>query len=75
MHGEITKYSKRLGYGVIAAENGRKYRFAGQEVVNVNGKLVGHEVDFLVNTARAKDVVLLTGNPWTVFADPRKPRR
>ncbi|MEO1281152.1 MAG: hypothetical protein AAFV69_05390 [Pseudomonadota bacterium] len=69
MHGQITKFSKTLGYGVIAAEDGRKYRFAGDQVMNVNGKLVGHDVDFLLSTARAKDVILLTGSAWSVFAD------
>lgn len=74
MHGHITKFSKKLGVGVIKAENGRKYRFSDAEVVNVNGRLVGHDVDFLLNSARAKDVILLTGSPWSVFADGQKAR-
>lgn len=69
MHGQITKYSAKLGFGVISAEDGRKYRFAKDEVVNVNGKLVGHEVDFVLNTSRARDVILMTGTPWGVFAN------
>ncbi len=72
MQGQITKYDSKLGYGVIAAEDGRKYRFAKTEVINVNGRLVGYEVDFLLKAARARDVILMTGTPFTVFADPRK---
>ncbi|MEL7048051.1 MAG: hypothetical protein AAFO75_03665 [Pseudomonadota bacterium] len=68
MHGHITKYSDKLGYGVIKADNGQKYRFAKTEVQNLNGRLIGHDVDFLLNSAKAKDVILLTGTPWSVFA-------
>jgi len=67
MQGQITKFREELGFGVIEAENGRKYRFAREQVVNLNGKLVGHEVDFEVSSARPKDIILLTGTPWGVF--------
>ncbi len=67
MHGRITKFSTKDGFGVIEAENGAKYRFAENEVVNLNGKLVGDSVDFLLDARRAKDVILMTGFPWTVF--------
>lgn len=68
MHGRITKFSAKVGYGVIEADDGSKYRFAPNEVVNRNGKLVGHSVDFLLNARRAKDIVLMTGTPWSVFS-------
>ena len=68
MFGSITKYRAKLGVGVIVAEDGRKYRFKKDQIVNLNGKIVGHEVDFEISTvARPKDIVLMTGSPWGVF--------
>jgi cold shock CspA family protein len=67
MLGRITKFSPEVGFGVIEAENGAKYRFAKNEVVNLNGKLVGHSVDFLVSARRGKEIFLMTGTPWTAF--------
>jgi cold shock CspA family protein len=69
VHGRITKFSAKVGFGVIEAENGAKYRFAKDQVVNLNGKLVGHSVDFLVNARRPQDIFLMTGTPWTAFGD------
>ena len=69
MYGRITKFSPQVGFGVIEADNGAKYRFAEDEVVNLNGKLVGHNVDFLVNARRPRDIILMTGSPWTAFGD------
>ena len=67
MHGRITKFSPEVGFGVIEAEDGAKYRFAKDQVVNLNGKLVGHTVDFLVNARRPTEIFLMTGTPWTAF--------
>jgi cold shock CspA family protein len=67
MHGRIAKYSTKDGFGVIEAEDGARYRFAENEIVNLNGKLVGHSVDFVVNQRRPKEIILMTGSPWTVF--------
>lgn len=68
MQGQITKFDATLGYGVITSEDGAKFRFAKRDVKNLNGKLIGHEVDFLLETRAAKEIILLTGNPFTVFA-------
>jgi cold shock CspA family protein len=68
MHGQITKFSDKVGFGVIEAEDGSKFRFAKSEVVNLNGRLVGHTVDFVVAARRPKDIILMTGSPWTVFS-------
>lgn len=68
MQGQITKFDATLGYGVITAEDGAKFRFAKRDVKNLNGKLIGHEVDFLLETRAAKEIILLTGNPFAVFA-------
>jgi hypothetical protein len=67
MHGRITKFSDKVGFGVIEAEDGAKYRFAKGEVLNLNGKLVGHSVDFVVAARRPTDIILMTGSPWTAF--------
>ncbi len=67
MQGRITKFSDKIGFGVIETEDGAKYRFDKSQVVNLNGRLVGHDVDFLVATRRPKDIFLMTGTPWTAF--------
>lgn len=67
MQGRITKFSDKIGYGVIEAENGSKYRFNKSQIVNLNGRLVGHDVDFLVAARRPKDIFLMTGTPWSAF--------
>jgi cold shock CspA family protein len=67
MHGRITKFSDKVGFGVIEAEDGAKYRFAKTEVMNLNGRLVGHSVDFVVAARRPKEIILMTGSPWTAF--------
>ena len=67
MKGEIIKFKDDIGFGVIQAEDGEKYRFAKTDVKNLNGKLVGHEVDFLLNTRRSTEIFLLQGTPWNAF--------
>jgi cold shock CspA family protein len=68
MHGQITRFSEEVGYGVIEADDGSKYRFAKSEVVNLNGHLIGHSVDFVVAARRPKHIILMTGSPWSVFS-------
>ena len=72
MQGQITKFREDLGFGVIRSENGRKYRFSGAEIANPNGKLVGLDVDFLVESQKPRDIILLHGSPWTVFGSQRR---
>jgi hypothetical protein len=67
MYGRITKFSQNVGFGVIEAEDGSKYRFDKSEIKNLNGRLVGHTVDFLVATRQPKEIFLMTGSPWTAF--------
>jgi len=67
MQGQITKFSEKVGFGIIEAEDGAKYRFAKSAVLNLNGHLVGHSVDFLVAERRPQDIILMTGSPWTAF--------
>jgi hypothetical protein len=67
VHGRITKFSEEIGFGVIEADDGGKYRFAKSEIKNFNGRIVGHTVDFLVAARRGKEIFLMTGTPWTSF--------
>jgi len=67
MHGQITKFRRDLGVGVIHSEDGRRYRFARTQIQNPNGKLVGYDVDFLVESNRAENIFLMCGSPWTAF--------
>jgi hypothetical protein len=67
MQGQIVSFQERLGQGVIVSEDGHRYRFTKGEIQNLNGKLVGLDVDFLVESRRPKDIILLHGSPWHVF--------
>ena len=67
MHGQITKFRTDLGFGVIKADDGRKFRFEKSEIKNLNGKIVGHDVDFLIAGSRPREIILMTGSPWTAF--------
>jgi hypothetical protein len=67
MHGQITKYRDDIGFGVIEAENGRKFRFVKSEIVNLGEGLVGHSVDFLVVANQPTEIIMMTGSPWSVF--------
>jgi cold shock CspA family protein len=67
MYGQITKFRDDIGVGVIAAENGRKYRFVKSEILNDDKRLVGTEVDFVVVASRPRQIITMTGSPWTAF--------
>ena len=67
MNGRITQFHEDLGQGVIATDDGNRFRFQMSQIRNPNGKLVGHDVDFLVESRRPKDIILLHGSIWSVF--------
>ena len=67
MQGQITRFNDEIGFGVIETGEGQKYRFQMSEIKNPNGKLVGLDVDFLVESRRPRDIILLHGSPWTAF--------
>ena len=67
MYGKITKFRDDLGQGVIAAENGRKYRFARSSIMNSSDPLIGQGVDFELVSSRAAQIVMMAGSPWTAF--------
>jgi RNA:NAD 2'-phosphotransferase (TPT1/KptA family) len=72
MHGNIVSYHADLGQGVIATPDGRRFRFNFSEIRNPNGNPVGADVDFLVESRRPKDIILLHGSIWTVFQSRRE---
>lgn len=67
MYGEITKFRSDIGIGVIVAEDGRKYRFDGNDVRNRFDDLEGVEVYFETASVKANDVIVLAGSPWTAL--------
>jgi hypothetical protein len=71
MDGKIVKFSERLGQGVIRGADGTKFRFKSGSVRNLGGKLVGVEVDFLVESRQPRDIFLLSGSPWMAFGPLR----
>ena len=58
MYGEIIKFRADLGIGVIAAEDGRNYRFTKSEVVSSARDLVGENVDFIVDARRPRQIIV-----------------
>lgn len=67
MHGQIIKFRDDLGFGVIRTDDGSRFRFTRDEIKNPNGKLLGLTADFLLDTRRAKDIILMHGSAWTAF--------
>jgi hypothetical protein len=67
MYGEIKKFRSDLGVGVIRAEDGRSYRFQGEEIRNRFETLEGHEVHFMPGDLKARDIIVLAGSPWAAF--------
>jgi hypothetical protein len=72
MQGQITKFHEGIGFGVIDAADGRKYRFSRLDIRNPDERLVGLDVDFLVEHRSPKEIILLSGSPWTVFGRSAK---
>ena len=69
MYGQISKFREDLGIGVIAAENGRRYRFAKTALIAAVRARIGEEVDFLLVASRPSQIVLLSASAWTAFGD------
>jgi hypothetical protein len=71
MYGEIIKFRADLGVGVIAAEDGRNYRFTKSQVVSSARDLVGENVDFIVDARRPRQIVVTSAALWTACGDIR----
>jgi len=67
MYGEIKKYRRDIGIGVIVAENGRSYRFERNSILNRRDDLEGQEVYFDLGGSKAREVIVLAGSPWAAF--------
>ncbi len=67
MMGRVTKFLTAHGIGVIAAEDGRKFRFTANELTNRSTAVSGVEVDFLLSAGRPTQIIPLDGTPWTAF--------
>lgn len=67
MEGRVTKYYRELGVGIIAADNGRKYRFRSHAVMNRHLPIADQEVDFEVSGGHPTRIVVLAGSAWTAF--------
>ena len=67
MQGQITKFRDDLGFGVIKTDDGRRYRFAGQQVRNATELKIGHEVDFVLHASQPSDIIIMSGSAWFAF--------
>lgn len=67
MQGEITKFRNDLGFGVITADDGRRYRFNRKQVVSAAADLIGQEVDFVLSANQPAEIILVSGSPWAAF--------
>jgi hypothetical protein len=74
MEGRVTKYFNDLEVGIIAADDGRKYRFRAAQVMNRHLPIANQEVDFLVASGRPTQIIVLDGTAWTAFGsiEPRQ---
>lgn len=73
MQGRIVKFHESLKVGVIKTDDGRRYRFERDQVINPNGRFVGYEVDFEEPRPGQppKAIILLTGSIWSVFGNEK----
>ncbi|MBA2127309.1 hypothetical protein DLM45_13900 [Hyphomicrobium methylovorum] len=67
MYGAIKKFRGDLGIGIIAAENGRDYRFEQTAILNSQRDLEGQEVHFELGELKAREIIVLAGSPWSAF--------
>jgi cold shock CspA family protein len=67
MIGRVTRFYSQFGVGIIAADDGRKFRFSAAELTNRDVPLDGEEVDFVVRSGRPAEIVPLSVSAWTAF--------
>ncbi len=72
MLGQIESFRRDIGVGVIKAEDGRKYRFLRGNIINERAQIMGEEVDFTLDSRTPREIIVLAGSPWSVFAGPAK---
>jgi hypothetical protein len=67
MQGQITKYRDDLGFGIIEADDGRRYRFTKHQIKNSAEALIGQDVDFVLSASRPVDIIMMSGSLWSAF--------
>ena len=67
MYGEIKKFRSDLGVGVIVAEDGHKYRFQRDAILNRRDDLEGQDVHFELGGLNPREIIVLAGSPWAAF--------
>ena len=72
MIGRVTKFYGVIGVGIIAAEDGRKFRFHSRDLTNRAASVSGVEVDFEIRSGRPRDIIALSGSPWSAFGGPSR---
>lgn len=68
MLGQIESFRRDIGAGIIRCEDGRKLRFQRNHLVNARETNVGEEVDFVLDGRTPREIIVLAGSPWAVFA-------
>ncbi len=72
MLGQIESFRRDIGVGVLKAEDGRKYRFLRGNIINERARITGEDVDFTLDGRTPREIIVLAGSPWAVFASPAK---
>ena len=67
MYGQITKFHREIGTGIIRAEDGRTFRFVSSELQDSQNTRIGDGVDFELADRRPQQIIVLNGSPWTAF--------
>ncbi len=67
-YGRIEFFRADFGVGVIKADDGRKYRFQRQDLINAQNDLIGQPVHFAISGLTPQSIIVLAGSPFAVFA-------
>ena len=67
MYGEIKKFRRDIGVGVIQAEDGRKFRFERAAILNRRDDLEGQEVHFDLASLNPRGLIVRGGSPVAAF--------
>ena len=67
-YGRIQSFRSDFGIGIIAAEDGRRYRFQRRDLINAQFDLEGMPVHFALAGLNPQSIIVLNGSPFAVFA-------
>ncbi len=71
LYGRVQSFRSDFGVGIIAADDGRKYRFQRRDLINAQTDLDGQPVHFAVAGLKPQSIIVLNGSPFAVFASAR----